>query len=145
MSSQKAKGCSTLSFGYVCLGVGIAFLFVGWFWHFPRVTHTNAVIIESVRVPSARMLNRVTYEYTANGMRYRGQCLTRLGSQPARFLEVGESFPVYFVTNKPQVSYAPLPPRISIFIVFGILFSALGAVLIFFTWQLTPSTASHDG
>jgi hypothetical protein len=79
----------------------------------------------------------ITYEYTANGGRYRGQRLVGWGrSIPAGFFDVGQSFPVYFDPDEPDVSYAPYPPEKTLFIVSGITFAVLGVGLIVFGRRL---------
>jgi hypothetical protein len=79
----------------------------------------------------------ITYEYTAPGVRHRGQRLFRWGrSIPAAYYEVGQPFPVYFVTDKPDLSYGPYPPSRTAFVVFPIIFAALGITVIFFAYRL---------
>jgi hypothetical protein len=109
----------------IIFGVG------GVLWHFPRVTRTDGIIVESVALAGAQNQRLITYEYTAYGARHRGQRLLGWGrSIPPGFFEVGQSFPVYFDTDKPDFSYAPYPPEKTLFIVSGITFAVLGAGLI---------------
>jgi hypothetical protein len=78
----------------------------------------------------------ITYEYTAYGVPHRGQRLWRWGrSIPADFYKAGEPFPVYFVTDKADVSFAPYPPSRTAFAVFAIMFAALGITFIFFGYR----------
>jgi hypothetical protein len=105
-------------------------------WHFPRVTRTDGIIVESIAVAGAQNNRLITYEYTAYGARHRGQSLLGWGRNiPAGFFDVGQSFPVYFDTNKPDISYAPYPPEKTIFIVLGSMFAVLGVGFILFGWR----------
>ena len=105
----------------------------GVLWHLPRVTRTDGVIVESVAVAGAQNQLLITYEYTAYGTRHRGQRLLGWGrSIPPGFFEVGQSFPVYFDTDKPDFSYGPYPPEKTLLIVSGVMFAVLGAGLILF-------------
>ena len=142
MSSQSSRrGRSTLSFGYICLLVGCLFGVVGALWQVPHVTRTDGVITESVALAGALHTRLITYEYTAYGMRHRGQRLFGWGrSIPASFYEVGQSFPVFFVTDNPDSSYAPWPPGRTVFVVFAVGFGALGITVILFAWRLRHLT-----
>jgi len=125
-----------LSFGYICLATAITFGMAGALWHFPRVTRTDGIIVQSVAVAGAQNKRLITYEYIANGARHRGQRLLEWGrSIPPGFFDVGQSFPVYFDPDKPDVSYAPYPPEKTLFIVSGIMFAVLGVGLILFGWR----------
>jgi hypothetical protein len=89
------------------LTTAIIFGVTGVLWHFPRVTRTDGIIVESVAVAGAQNKRLITYEYTAYGARHRGQRLLGWGrSIPPGFFDVGQSFPVYFDTDKPDFSYA---------------------------------------
>ncbi len=46
--------------------------------------------------------------------------------------DAGASFPVYFVDEHPDQSYAPLPPRVYLVIITGTIWLAMGAVFIIF-------------
>ena len=129
-----------MSFGYTCLFVGMFFGLIGLFWHFPSVTQTNGVIVESVPVAGGQMKRLITYEYTVDGVRHRGQRLLGWGRQYPGMLEVGDPFPVYFVTRKPELSYAPGPPRMTTLIVSRIMFTALGITVIVFAWRASHLT-----
>ena len=115
---------------------------VGAFWHVPRVTPTDGVIVESVAVAGAWHSRLITYEYTAYGVHHRGQRLFNWGrSIPASFYDAGQRFPVYFVTGDPASSYAPYPPGRTVFVVFATMFAALGITVIFFAWRALPLTS----
>ena len=130
------RGCSTLTFGCICLVTGGLFCLAGLLWHFPRVTRTDSVIVASVAVAGGQNARLITYEYAAYGVRHRGQRLFQWGrSTPKGFFEAGEQFPVYFVTDKPDLSYAPYPPQKSILVVPGIMFAALGVTVTLFAWR----------
>lgn len=106
-------------------------MLVGWFWHYPQVTYVRGVVVESqpLNPPS---VHRITYEYTANGLRYRGQRIMRLSTQFEPFYTVGSFFPVYFVTAHPEQSYGPGRPYIQPLIYIGIFLIGLCSIVIFF-------------
>jgi hypothetical protein len=124
-----------MTFGYTCLGLGIAFCLIGVFWHFPRVTRTTGVVVESTAPAGGQAVRVVTYDYIAYGVHHRGQRFLRYGRQYPGMFEVGASFPVYFVSAHPDESYAPFPPRITLLIVSGVMLAALGGTVIFFAWR----------
>jgi hypothetical protein len=125
------RGCGLLSFGYTCLVVGCLFGLIGTLWHIPHLTRADAVIVQSVPMSSWSNARLITYEYTAYGVRHRGQRLFRWSrSIPAGFYKAGEPFPVYFVTDKPDLSYGPYPPSSTTFAGFAIMFAALGITFI---------------
>jgi hypothetical protein len=116
--------------------MGCIFGVVGGLWHVPRVTATDGIIVESVAVSGAWHRRLITYEYIAYGVRHRGQRLFGRGrSIPASFYEVGQKFPVYFVTDEPDSSYAPWPPSRTVFVVFAIMFGTLGITVTWFAWR----------
>ena len=114
----------------------MAFGVTGALWHLPRVTRTDGVIVESVAVAGAQNKRLITYEYTAGGARHRGQRLLGWGRSILEgFFDVGQPFPVYFDTTKPDSSYAPYPPENAILTVSGIFFGVLGLGSILFRWR----------
>ena len=107
-------------------------------WHVPRVTPTDGVIVDSVAISGAWHRRLITYEYTAYGVRHPAQRVFGWGpSIPATFYEVGQNFPVYFVTDDPDSSYAPWPPGRTVFFVFALTFAALGITVTVFAWRLS--------
>jgi hypothetical protein len=121
------------------LTTAIIFGVTGVLWHFPRVTRTDGIIVESVAVAGAQNKRLITYEYTAYGARHRGQRLLGWGrSIPPAFFDVGQPFPVYFDTDKPDFSYAPYPPEKTIFIVFSNYLRSVGGWS-YFVWIARPT------
>ena len=83
----------------------------------------------------------IAYDYTAYGVRHRGQRLFGWGrGNPSTYYEVGQPFPVYFVTDKPGDSYGPNPPNANVFFIPGIGFALLGIVVIVSAWRAGPHT-----
>jgi hypothetical protein len=66
------------------LTTAIIFGVTGVLWHFPRVTRTDGIIVESVAVAGAQNKRLITYEYTAYGARHRGQRLLGWGEASRR-------------------------------------------------------------
>jgi hypothetical protein len=107
---------------------------IGWLWNYPLyLSYAPGVVIESqsLRGPGVA---RITYEYTAFGVRYRGVRLMLLSTQVQPFYQAGSFFPVYFVTAHPEKSYGPNRPIIQPLIWTGILLAAFGGAIIYFAW-----------
>lgn len=106
---------------------------IGWFWKYPQLTYTPGVIVKSqtLRPPP---VTRITYEYTAFGVWYHGERIMRLSTQSQPFYQVGELFPVYFVTAHPENSYGPGRPIIQPVIWSGIFLAAFGVTVVYFAW-----------
>jgi hypothetical protein len=96
------------------------------------MTRTQGVIVESVAVNDNETVRLITYDYSAQGVRRRGTCFLESAAAHRRMFQVGELLPVYFVIDKPDVSYAPIPPRVTVIAVSGTVFVALGIVIILF-------------
>lgn len=124
--------------------IGIVFGLVGVFWHVPHVTRTDGVIVESIAVAGGQMKRLITYDYTAYGVRHRGQRLLGWGRQYPGMFKTGDSFPVYFVTDKPGDSYAPFPPRMTGWIVFGVPFTAVGLTIIISVRRIRQQTSQSS-
>jgi hypothetical protein len=118
------RGSGPIGCGVTSLVVGILLTLLGCFWHFPPLTATTGVIVES-RPLSAVASYHITYEYEAYGARHRGERVWRYASQFKSFYEVGSPFPVYFVTAHPEVSYGPNRPLSVRIIVMGTFFVVL--------------------
>lgn len=84
------------------LVLGIIFILVGYFWHLPRVTRTTGIIVESTPGSYGQTRRTITYEYTAYGVRHRGQRFLWYWSAYVGMFDVGSSFPVYFVNDHPS-------------------------------------------
>jgi hypothetical protein len=127
---RRPDGCAHFGCGITLLLIGVLTVLVGCFWHYPPLTATTGVIVDSqplAAVPS----HLITYEYEANGVRHRGQRVWRYESQFKAFYQVGRPFPVYFVTAHPEVSYGPNKP-LSLRLVFaGIFLATLSGAIMF--------------
>lgn len=127
----RREGCSPLGCGWTFLVIGLAVALIGWFWHFPQLTYARGVVVESQQLRSYAAW-RITYEYTAYGVRHRGERMMRLSSQFQPFYRVGSFFPVYFVTAHPEQSYGLNRPFIQPLIWIGLLCAAGAGMVIFF-------------
>ena len=113
MSLKSSRpGCSLLSFGYTCLLVGCLFGVIGALWHIPHLTRTDGVIVQSGPMSSWSNARLITYEYTACGVRHRGQRLFRWGrSIPAGFYETGQPFVRLFRDGQARSQLWPVSAR----------------------------------
>src|SRR5262249_37568126 len=129
----RRKGCTPFGCGWTGLALGLALALTGWFWHYPALTYSRGTVIELQQLSSYAAWH-ITYEYMADGARYRGERLMRLSTQALPFYRVGSSFPVYFVTAHPEQSYGPNRPGIQPLIVIGVLWAAAGSMVVYFAW-----------
>ena len=133
MTEQERQKSGCLHIAFTLLIVGVLLAFAGGLWHLPELTYARGVVVESQPLQPPT-INRITYEYTAFGVRYRGQRIMRLSTQFQPFYQVGSFFPVYFVTAQPDKSYGPNLPIIKPLLWIGIYFAAFGIVVIYFAW-----------
>jgi hypothetical protein len=129
--TQWSKG-GPIGCGVFCLVVGSAFVLFDWLWHLPHVTRTTGTIVQSTPAVYGQTRRVITYDYMAHGIHHRGERFLRYWSPMVGRFDAGASFPVYFVDEHPEQSYAPLPPRVYPAIMFGIVWVVMGAVFIIF-------------
>ena len=127
---RRPGSCSPLGCGVTFLVIGILIALLGCFGHFPPLTATTGIIVETLpltAVPS----HFIICDYEAYGVRHRGERVWRYASQFDSFYRVGSPFPVYFVTAHPEVSYGPNRPMSVPIIVMGIFLALASAGIIF--------------
>ena len=131
---RRTDGCSPLGCGFTLLALGILVAVLGCFWHYPTLTATTGVIVESQPL-TALASYHITYEYEAYGVRHRAERVWRYASQFKNFYPIGSPFPVYFVTAHPEISYGPNRPLSVRMIVMGIFLATAAGGIIFFAWR----------
>lgn len=126
-----------MTLAYTAIVAGIIIILLGYFWQFPHVTPTTGVVVEST-MPSYTgrgTVRLLTYDYTAYGVHHRGQRYLRYAPHYEGMFKAGSSLSVYFVSEHPEVSYAPNPPRVLPLIVVGIMLAAGGGATIMLGWR----------
>lgn len=121
------RGCST-----TLLAVGVLVVLCGYFWHIPQLTYTAGLIVDAKPSNYGSTRRLITYEYTALGVRHRSQRFLSYWYINAGKFDVGSPFPVYFVTDHPELSYAPNRPIAAPIVVMGIMMITAGIAVIFF-------------
>jgi hypothetical protein len=126
---RQKSGCVPVAF--TLLTIGLLITLTGWLWHFPELTYTPGVVMESQRLPAQGAV-RISYKYTAFGVAHHGERILWLTTQVQQFYQVGDLFPVYFVTAHPERSYGPNRPIVQPLIWVGLFLAAFGVVIIYF-------------
>ena len=132
MNEASSKGgCTTVTLGCWLIAIGLIYLAAGYFWHFPNLTRTTGIITQSKPRSYGATRRAITYEYVANNARYRGERFLSWSSVYPRMYDVGKPFVVYYVTEHPEISYGPLPPKSEPILVVGYMFVSFGVVCLF--------------
>ena len=124
-----------MRFGVTLLLCGLAFSASAYFWQSPALRETDGTILVSSVAPQMRRgaARNLKYEYSANGQHYTGESYVRYATQYDSSFSVGSPVHVYFERRNPAVSYIVRPSRLP-FVIGGVIFGALGAVVIAFSW-----------
>ena len=124
-----------MRFGVTLLLGGLAFSAFAYFWQNPKLLETDGTIVTSSVAPQMRRAGarNLKYEYSVNGMHYTGEGYIRYSTQYDSSFNAGAPIHVYFKRQDPAVSYLIAPSRLPL-VIAGVIFGALGAVIIAFSW-----------
>lgn len=122
-------------FGITLLIFSLVFSAFAYLWQNPALLETDGTIVASSVAPQMRRsaARNLKYEYSADRKHYTGESYVRYATQYDSSFSVGAPIHVYFERRNPAVSYIVRPSRLP-FVIGGVIFGALGVVVIAFSW-----------